>query len=85
MSRSTAAIDNHDFDSEDLSAAGDGGTDDRGRGPRRWLEVIDRKEVMSRTSATSAHDFDRFDPTWKSWVMKTRWIPPGWRGDDAEA
>jgi hypothetical protein len=85
MRRRTAAVDNHDFDSEDLSAAGDVGGTDREWGPRRWLEVIDRKEVMSRTSATSAHDFDRLDPTWKSWVMKTRWIPPGWPDDDAEA
>jgi hypothetical protein len=85
ISRRTAATDNHDFDSEDLSAAGDGGGTDREWRPRRWTEVIDRKDVMSRTSATSNHDCDRFDPTWKSWVMKTRWIPPGWRGDDAEA
>ena len=85
MSRRTAATDDHDFDSADRSSAGEGGRDDRGWGPRRGLAVIDRKAVRSRTAATTNHDFDRFDPTWKSWVMKTRWIPPGWRGDDAEA
>jgi hypothetical protein len=85
MSRRTAATDDHDLDSEGLSAARDCGGTDREWGPRRRLAVIDRKPVRSRTDATSNHDSDRFDPTWKSWVMKTRWIPPGWRGDDAEA
>jgi hypothetical protein len=81
----TATTDNLDFDTADLAAAGDGGRADRERGPRRRLAASDRMAVSSRTAATSNHDFDRFDPTWKSRVMKTRWIPPGWPGDDAEA
>src|SRR5450631_557703 len=81
-----AATNNHDFDTADLLAAGEGaGAGGAGLPTRRRLAVIGGRAMSRSTAAIDNHDFDRLDPTWKSWVMKTRWIPPGWRGDDAEA